>query len=102
MQATLTSRIDLEKLRTAKNMLALMNKSKTKQIIDLLEERASVCVTDIYVRLRCDQAVVSQRLALMLKHNLVFAERQGKWIYYSLNKDRFEQINNALNNFFGK
>lgn len=43
-------------------------------------------VTEIYCRLRIDQSVVSQHLALLLKIGAVTNSRTGKFVCYSINK----------------
>ena len=41
-------------------------------------------VTDIYVKLRLEQSVASQHLAILRKAGVVQTERDGKFIFYSL------------------
>ena len=53
-------------------------------------------VTDIYVKLRLEQSVASQHLAILRRAGVVVTQRQGKYIYYSLNKDRLEQISGLI------
>jgi DNA-binding transcriptional ArsR family regulator len=61
-------------------------------VIDLLEENGSMTVTDIYIKLRLEQSVASQHLAILRRAGVVLTDRQGKFIFYSLDKDRFAQI----------
>ena len=57
-----------------------------------LEENKRMKVTDIYVKLRLEQSVASQHLAILRRANIVRTERMGKEIYYSLNNNRIEQV----------
>jgi DNA-binding transcriptional ArsR family regulator len=54
-----------------------------------------VTVTEIYVHLRLEQSVASQHLAILRKAGIVKTERDGKFIYYSVNHKRVEEINNV-------
>jgi DNA-binding transcriptional ArsR family regulator len=50
-------------------------------------------VTEIYVRLRLEQSVASQHLAILRRAGIVKTERDGKFIYYTVNHNRIEDIN---------
>ena len=64
--------------------------------IDLLEENERMTVTDIYIKLRLEQSVASQHLAILRRAGVVSTERQGKFIFYSLDKDRLSQISKLV------
>jgi DNA-binding transcriptional ArsR family regulator len=49
-------------------------------------------VTEIYVKLRLEQSVASQHLAILRSAGVVKTERNGKFIYYSVNRSRVGQI----------
>ena len=65
-------------------------------MIDLLEDGDPMTVTDIYIKLRLEQSVASQHLAILRRAGVVITERQGKFIYYSINKDRLAQISTLV------
>jgi ArsR family transcriptional regulator, virulence genes transcriptional regulator len=67
-----------------------------KQILHLLDERKKLPVTDIYVKLRQEQSVVSQHLAVLRKAGIVNTEKEGKFVYYTLNKERIAEIGNFI------
>ena len=58
----------------------------------MLEENKKLTVTEIYVKLRLEQSVVSQHLAILRRAGVVKTTRDGKFIYYSLNKERIAEI----------
>jgi DNA-binding transcriptional ArsR family regulator len=58
-------------------------------------------VTDIYIKLRLEQSVASQHLAILRRAGVVLTERQGKFIYYSLDNDRLVQISNLVEELAG-
>ena len=87
--------LDYVELRKAVLVLRAVNHKLRQRIIDLLEENESMTVTDIYVKLRLEQSVASQHLAILRKAGVVITDRQGKFIYYGLDKERLNQIGRA-------
>ncbi|MEY2950700.1 MAG: ArsR/SmtB family transcription factor [Saprospiraceae bacterium] len=85
-------RLDYADLRKAVLVLRAVNHKLRARIIDLLEEFGSMTVTDIYIKLRLEQSVASQHLAILRRAGVVDTDRQGKFIHYSLDKDRLAQI----------
>lgn len=79
-------------LRKAVLVLRSVNHQLRQSIIDLLTENDNLTVTDIYIKLRLEQSVASQHLAILRRSGVVDTTREGKFIYYSLNIDRLNQI----------
>ncbi len=84
--------LDYSELRKAVLVLRAVNHKLRQRIIDLIDEHGSLTVTDIYIKLRLEQSVASQHLAILRRAGVVVTERQGKYIYYALSKERLEQI----------
>lgn len=76
--------------------LRAINHDLRKSIIKLIAEKGKMNVTDVYVKLRLEQSVASQHLAILRRAGIVVTERQGKYIYYSINNDRIKQISNLV------
>lgn len=54
-------------------------------------------VTEIYVKLRLEQSVASQHLAILqASAGVVQTERNGKFIFYSVNRSRLGQISSLV------
>lgn len=88
--------LDYAELRKAVLVLRAINHKLRQRIVDLLEEFETMTVTDIYIKLRLEQSVASQHLAILRRAGVVITERQGKFIYYALNKDRLSQISKLI------
>ena len=88
-------------LRKAVLVLRAVNHKLRQRVIDLLEEHATMTVTDIYIKLRLEQSVASQHLAILRRAGVVLTERQGKFIYYFLDKDRLNQISKLVEELAG-
>jgi DNA-binding transcriptional ArsR family regulator len=88
--------LDYTELRKAVLVLRAVNHKLRQRIIDLLDENQRMTVTDIYVKLRLEQSVASQHLAILRKAGVVITERQGKFIFYGLDKSRLTQISQLV------
>jgi DNA-binding transcriptional ArsR family regulator len=88
--------LDYSELRKAVLVLRAVNHKLRQKIIDLLEENSKMTVTDIYINLRLEQSVASQHLAILRRAGVVATDRQGKFIYYSLDADRLNQISRLV------
>ncbi|MBP8115817.1 MAG: helix-turn-helix transcriptional regulator [Chitinophagaceae bacterium] len=101
MNDTLSNSIDLkiEVLRIKKTALILraINHKLRQQILKLVEEQGKITVTELYLTLRLEQSVASQHLAILRKAGFVNTSRDGKFIYYSINHDRLEELNKFMN-----
>ena len=85
-------KIDYAELKRAAGVLRSVNHKLRQQILQLLEENGRLTVTEIFVRLRLEQSVASQHLAILRHSNVVKTERDGKFIYYALNIPRLDQL----------
>lgn len=88
--------LDYAELRKAVLVLRAVNHKLRQSIIDLLEENTKMTVTDIYIKLRLEQSVASQHLAILRRAGVVTTERQGKFIYYGIDKERLNQISRLV------
>ena len=93
--------LDYADLRKAVLVLRAVNHKLRQRVIDLLENHQTMTVTDIYIKLRLEQSVASQHLAILRRAGVVITERQGKFIYYSLDKDRLNQISKLVEDLAG-
>lgn len=56
-----------------------------QRIMEIIKgSKNRICVTDIYVKLRIEQSVASQHLAILRTQGFVKTEREGKTIWYSV------------------
>lgn len=86
-------KLDLLNIKKASLVLRAVNHKLRQQILKLIDETGKITVTEIYVKLRLEQSVASQHLAILRKAGFVKTERDGKFIYYSVNTNRLEELN---------
>ena len=92
----ITLNIDFLQVKKAALILRALNHKLRQQMLKLLEESGRLTVTEIYIRLRLEQSVASQHLAILRKAGFVNTLRDGKFIYYSVNYDRLDQVHNFV------
>jgi DNA-binding transcriptional ArsR family regulator len=86
-------KVDLMNVKKAALILRAINHKLRQQILKLIDEQGRITVTEIYVKLRLEQSVASQHLAILRKAGFVNTDRDGKFIYYSVNTNRLEELN---------
>ena len=89
-------KVDLLNVKKAALVLRALNHKLRQQILKLINEQDKITVTEIYVKLRLEQSVASQHLAILRKAGFVNTIRDGKFIYYSVNHKRLEELNHFV------
>jgi len=89
-------RLDYSNLRKTILVIRSVNHKLRQQMILLLEEYPQLTVTEIYIRMRIEQSIASQHLAILRKSQVVTTRREGKSIFYSLNKERLDKIGDLI------
>lgn len=89
-------KLDYAVLRKAVLILRAVNHDLRQAIIKLLESSKKLTVTEIYIKLRLEQSVASQHLAILRKAGVVVTERDGKYIHYTLDKSRIKEISELI------
>lgn len=86
--------MDLKQVKKSQLVLRALNHKLRQQILKIMYAEPNIIVTDLYVKLRIEQSVASQHLAILRNAKIVKFIRQGKYIKYSVNND---MINHILN-----
>ena len=85
-------KLDYVAVKSAAMTLRAINHKLRQQMIKLLEDHKKMTVTEIYVKLRLEQSVASQHLAILRRAGIVITERDGKFIHYTINKQRIAEV----------
>ncbi len=83
-------------MKEAADFFKILSVDKRIEIIELLKKE-DLSVNALADALGVTQSAVSQHLRVLKAVGLVKDERQGYWIYYSLNKDTLEKCRQRLN-----
>ncbi|MBC8046339.1 MAG: helix-turn-helix transcriptional regulator [Fimbriimonadaceae bacterium] len=89
-------KLEYNVLRKSVLILRSINHTLRQQIIQMLLEKEKLTVTEIFIKMRLEQSVASQHLAILKRSGVVTSEREGKNIYYMLKKDRLREIGNMI------
>src|ERR1700712_502412 len=92
-----TIKIDYYNVKKAALILRALNHKLRQQLLKLIEEEKKITVTEIYVRLKLEQSVASQHLAILRKAGIVTTQRDGKFIFYIINHKRIDEISAFVN-----
>ncbi|MDB5191526.1 MAG: transcriptional regulator [Segetibacter sp.] len=94
-------KLDFLHLKKAALVLRAMNHKLRQQMIKLLDENQRMTVTEIYVKLRLEQSVASQHLAILRRAGIVITQRDGKFIYYAVNYGRVAEVTKFVEDLVG-
>ncbi|GGH77216.1 DNA-binding transcriptional ArsR family regulator [Filimonas zeae] len=94
-------KIDYIHLKKAALILRALNHKLRQQMVKLLDEHKKMTVTEIYVKLRLEQSVASQHLAILRRAGIVATQRDGKFIYYGVNYNRIQEVSEFVEQLVG-
>ena len=89
-------KVDILQLKKAALVLRAINHKLRQQVMKLIYQNGKMTVTEIYIKLRLEQSVASQHLAILRKAGFVNTTRDGKFIYYSVNNERLREVHHFV------
>ena len=89
-------KLDFDLLKKSSLFLRAINHPLRQRMLEVIDSEPKITVTKIYIKLRLEQSVASQHLAILRNAGFVLAERNGKYIHYSLNHDRLSQAKSLV------
>lgn len=94
-------KLDYLHLKKSSLILRALNHKLRQQMVKLLDEHKRMTVTEIYVKLRLEQSVASQHLAILRRAGIVITQRDGKFIYYLINYSRVKEVSRFVEDLVG-
>lgn len=91
--------INIEKLHLASEIVRALAHPLRLRILEFINSKERVNVNKIYNALNIEQSITSQHLRILRLAEIVYAQRDGKFIYYSINYNRVETTQKAIANF---
>lgn len=89
--------LDVTKLEMAASKLRAIAHPMRIAIIDLLNEKHKLSVTEIYSHLDIEQASASHHLNILKSKGILLSRREGKKIFYSLKSVTLTEIIDCIN-----
>ena len=93
--------INYHQVKKSLLILRALNHKLRQQILKLLDEKGKITVTEIFQALYLEQSVASQHLAILRKAGIVNTERDGKFIFYTINYKRIDEISQFVKDLVG-
>jgi ArsR family transcriptional regulator, virulence genes transcriptional regulator len=88
--------LDYTILKKAVMTLRAINHPLRRQMMEYIKAEGQITVTELFIKLRLEQSVVSQHLAILRKVGVLQTNREGKYIFYSLNEPRINEISTLI------
>ena len=90
-------KIQIEQLEQAASKLRAMAHPMRIAIIDLLHDGNQMSVTEIYKKLKIEQAAASHHLNILKNKGVLASRRDGKKIFYSIKNQVLTEIIDCIN-----
>lgn len=84
--------VDLRMIKRASLTLRALNHPLRRKLIELMEQNPGITVTELYRKLKIEQSVASQHLAILRRAAVAITKREGKKILYSPNAARIREV----------
>jgi DNA-binding transcriptional ArsR family regulator len=75
--------VDVSQLKKATGILRAFRNKRRQTLLSILDEHKRMTVTEIYTKLKLEQSVACQQLAILLKAGIIIKEKQFKYAFYS-------------------
>ena len=90
-----------EDIKKAALILRALNHQLRQRILTFIHKNERTTVTMIYTKLRLEQSVTSQHLAVMRKAGFLTTEREGQNILYTVNYKRLSDVQHFAKSMIG-
>jgi len=84
--------VEMAVIKKAALTLRALNHPLRKRLLELIQDNGTIIVTELYNKLKIEQSVCSQHLAILRRAEVVNTKRDGKKILYSINGKKIEAI----------
>lgn len=91
--------VNYETLNYSNELVKALAHPLRLRIIEFIDKHKSINVNKIYNSLRIEQSITSQHLRILRLADIVKAQRDGKYIIYSINYEKVILANKAVQNF---
>jgi DNA-binding transcriptional ArsR family regulator len=89
--------LQIDKLEMASSKLRAMAHPMRIAILELLQNGNKMSVTDIYKKLKIEQAAASHHLNILKNKGILTSQRDGKKIFYALKSQVLTEIIDCIN-----
>lgn len=91
-----------ERLQVSSEILRALAHPLRLKILEFIDRNETINVNKIYNTLNLEQSITSQHLRIMRNAGILHAERDGKFVHYTIDYEIIERAEFAINNFLNK
>ena len=88
-----------DKLQYSSDLMRALAHPLRLKILEFIDQNGTINVNKIYNTLKLEQSITSQHLKILREAGVLHANRDGKYIMYTIDYQRVEIAQNAINNF---
>ncbi|MDX1407638.1 MAG: metalloregulator ArsR/SmtB family transcription factor [Saprospiraceae bacterium] len=88
-----------EKLQVSAELMRALAHPLRLRILGFIDRHGTINVNKIYSTLKIEQSITSQHLRILRSANVLTAERDGKFIHYTINYPVVQKAAKAIKNF---
>ena len=92
-------KINNEQLQVSSEILRAVAHPLRMKILEFVDKNKTINVNKIYNTLKLEQSITSQHLRILRMSGIVETNRDGKFIYYTINYPKLAQVVKGVNNF---
>nr|MBS0037972.1 helix-turn-helix transcriptional regulator [Saprospiraceae bacterium] len=90
---------DNESLQVSSEILRALAHPLRLKILEFIDKFDTINVNKIYNTLNLEQSITSQHLRIMRNAGILQAEKDGKYVHYSIDYEIISRAEGAINNF---
>lgn len=92
-------RFSSEKLYVSTELMRAIAHPLRLKILEFIDQNSKIKVNSIYGHLKIEQSLTSQHLKILKSAGVVNSEKEGKFMFYSINYPIIERVNTSMINF---
>ena len=91
-----------EKLTMSTELMRALAHPLRLKILEFLDQNKNIQVNQIYNTLKIEQSIASQHLRILKNAGVLVADKDGKYMHYTIDYGRVSNAVKAINRFMGR
>ena len=91
-----------EKLTVSTELMRALAHPLRLKILEFLDQHKNIQVNQIYNSLKIEQSIASQHLRILKNAGVLIADKDGKYMHYTIDYQKVSNAVKAINRFMGK
>ncbi|MBK9106253.1 MAG: helix-turn-helix transcriptional regulator [Saprospiraceae bacterium] len=91
-----------EKLTVSTELMRALAHPLRLKILEFLDQNKNIQVNQIYNTLKIEQSIASQHLRILKNAGVLVADKDGKYMHYTIDYQRVSNAVKAINRFMGR